>query len=57
MPLFYHLTGDARSYDEWAQQIASGNWLGRKVYYDAPLYPYFLGFLQEKAEAIAIQVQ
>ncbi|MBI4247132.1 MAG: tetratricopeptide repeat protein [Candidatus Rokubacteria bacterium] len=45
-PLFYHLVGDARSYDEWAQRIAAGDWLGREVFYQAPLYPYFLGLLQ-----------
>lgn len=45
-PLFYHLIGDARSYDEWAQRIAAGEWLGEGVFYQAPLYPYFLGLLQ-----------
>lgn len=45
-PLFYHLVSDARSYDEWAQRIAAGDWLGRGVFYQAPLYPYFLGLLQ-----------
>ena len=37
------LMGDARSYDEWAQRIAAGDWFGRDVFYQAPLYPYFLG--------------
>src|SRR5262245_45750874 len=46
MPLFYHLAGDGRSYFEWGQRIAAGDWLGRGVFYQAPLYPYFLGFLQ-----------
>ena len=46
IPLFYNLAGDARTYDEWAQQIAAGEWLGAGVFYQAPLYPYFLGFLQ-----------
>lgn len=45
-PLFYYLVGDARSYDEWARQIAAGDWLGKGVFYQAPLYPYFLGLLQ-----------
>src|SRR5262245_31257601 len=35
--------GDARGYDEWAQRIAGGDWIGRDVFYQAPLYPYFLG--------------
>ncbi len=46
IPLFYNLGGDARTYNEWAQQIAAGEWLGAGVFYQAPLYPYFLGFLQ-----------
>ncbi|MGH7773014.1 MAG: tetratricopeptide repeat protein [Candidatus Binatia bacterium] len=46
IPLFYHLAGDGRSYDEWAQRITAGDWLGREVFYQAPLYPYFLGLLQ-----------
>jgi len=46
IPLFYQLAADARSYDEWAQRIAAGDWLGQGVFYQAPLYPYFLGLLQ-----------
>lgn len=46
IPLFYNLPGDPRNYDEWAQRIAAGDWLGRGVFYQAPLYPYFLGVLQ-----------
>jgi len=46
IPLFYHLAGDGRTYDEWAQRIAGGDWLGQGVLYQAPLYPYFLGVLQ-----------
>ncbi len=46
IPLFYHLAGDGRTYDEWGQRIAAGNWLGEGVFYQAPLYPYFLGTLQ-----------
>jgi len=42
-PLFATLIVDAREYDRWAQEIAAGNWLGREVFYQAPLYPYFLG--------------
>src|ERR1051325_4444257 len=29
---------DARTYDRWAQEIAAGNWLGNKIFYQAPLY-------------------
>jgi hypothetical protein len=46
IPLFYHLAGDGRTYYEWGQKIAAGDWLGHGVFYQAPLYPYFLGFLQ-----------
>ncbi|MGC1273791.1 MAG: glycosyltransferase family 39 protein [Planctomycetaceae bacterium] len=35
--------GDARSYDAWAKRLAAGDWLGSDVFYQAPLYPYFLG--------------
>jgi tetratricopeptide (TPR) repeat protein len=45
IPLFYHLAGDGRTYDEWGQRIAAGDWLGEGVFYQAPLYPYFLGVL------------
>ncbi len=44
-PFFDVLIGDARRYDEWARQIAAGDWLGRDVFYQAPLYPYFLSLL------------
>ena len=42
-PFFEILLGDARGYDAWAQQIAAGDWAGHGVFYQAPLYPYFLG--------------
>src|SRR5262249_22918550 len=42
-PFFETLLGDARSYDAWAQRIAAGDWIGAGVFYQAPLYPYFLG--------------
>ena len=42
-PFFSVLMGDSRSYDEWARRIAGGDWLGTDVFYQAPLYPYFLG--------------
>jgi tetratricopeptide (TPR) repeat protein len=37
------LLGDARHFDEWGQRIAAGDWRGNEVFYQAPLYPYFLG--------------
>jgi Tfp pilus assembly protein PilF len=37
------LLGDAAGYDAWARRIAAGDWMGEGVFYQAPLYPYFLG--------------
>lgn len=36
---------DAAAYDRHAAQIAEGNWAGDQVFYQSPLYPYFLGTL------------
>jgi tetratricopeptide (TPR) repeat protein len=44
-PLSWVLLGDARAYDEWAQLLAAGDWVGQEVFYQAPLYPYFLGVI------------
>ncbi len=44
-PMLSVLMGDARSYDAWARQIAAGDWLGHEVFYQAPLYPYFLALI------------
>jgi tetratricopeptide (TPR) repeat protein len=41
-PFFSVLIVDGRQYDAWAQQIASGQWLGSEVFYQTPLYPYLL---------------
>ncbi|HVR01852.1 MAG TPA: glycosyltransferase family 39 protein, partial [Polyangia bacterium] len=38
------LVGDAFAYDLWARQIQR-DWLGHEVFYQAPLYPYFLAAL------------
>ena len=42
-PFFSVLMGDSRGYDEWARRLAGGDWIGTEVFYQAPLYPYFLG--------------
>lgn len=42
-PFFDVLMGDAKAYDEWAQRIAGGDWMGQDVFYQAPLYPYVVG--------------
>jgi tetratricopeptide (TPR) repeat protein len=36
------LAVDARFYDGWARSILRGDWLGREVFYQDPLYAYFL---------------
>lgn len=41
-PLLETLVVDGRAYDKWARDIAAGNWIGDEVFYQAPLYPYFL---------------
>src|SRR5689334_17569390 len=48
-PFFDVLMGDARGYDAWARRIAAGEWIGRDVFYQAPLYPYFLGVIDAAA--------
>jgi len=44
-PFFDLRLGDAAAYHEWARQIADGDWVGHEVFYQAPLYPYFLAVL------------
>jgi tetratricopeptide (TPR) repeat protein len=44
-PFFTLLMGDAQSYHAWAQRLAAGDWIGSDVFYQAPLYPYFLGLV------------
>ena len=56
-PFFSVLMGDSRAYDEWAQQIARGDWLGHEVFYQAPLYPYFLGTLYAMAGRSLLMVR
>ena len=48
-PFHSVLFGDARAYDQWAQRIAAGDWVGQEVFYQAPLYPYFLGVIYSVA--------
>lgn len=44
-PFFDVLMGDAKGYDQWAQRLAAGDWIGSEVFYQAPLYPYCLGLI------------
>lgn len=39
------LLGDAEGFVAWGREIAAGDWFGHEVFYQAPLYPYFLGVL------------
>jgi hypothetical protein len=47
-PFFTVLMGDSHGYDEWAQRIAGGEWLGHEVFYQAPLYPYCSAHLRHR---------
>lgn len=40
---FDHLDLDPRYFDEWAVHIAAGDWMGSRMFFVDPLYPYFLG--------------
>jgi tetratricopeptide (TPR) repeat protein len=44
-PFFANLIMDSEEYDRWAEEIAGGNWLGSEVFFQAPLYPYFLALI------------
>src|ERR1051326_8940568 len=41
-PMFDGLVVDGLAYGAWSDRIAAGDWVGEGVYYQAPLYPYFL---------------
>ncbi|HEX5041892.1 MAG TPA: glycosyltransferase family 39 protein [Candidatus Polarisedimenticolaceae bacterium] len=60
-PFFTRLWLDLAFFDEWARTIAAGNWLGSGLFYQDPLYPYFLGafyavFGHEPALAVTFQL-
>lgn len=42
-PFSSYLPVDQMAYDFWARRIAEGEWIGRAIFYQDPLYPYFLG--------------
>ena len=44
-PFFGCLIGDGEGYHAWACLIVSGDWMGKDVFYQAPLYPYFLAVI------------
>jgi len=41
-PFFAVLPGDLGAYDRWAGQIVENGWLGKEIFYQDPLYSYFL---------------
>src|SRR5437588_892663 len=41
-PFFDFLELDPRYYHDWAIAIAGGDWIGRRVFEQAPLYPYLM---------------
>ncbi|MBU1881257.1 glycosyltransferase family 39 protein, partial [bacterium] len=44
-PYFASPILDAARYDSMAQEIAAGNWIGDEVFFQGPLYSYFLAVL------------
>lgn len=46
VPMFDALIEDGQSYGEWSDRLAAGDWLGKDIFYQAPLYPYFLGVVK-----------
>lgn len=43
---FYdHPSADVTYYQDWAYEIASGNWIGDQTFFGLPLYPYFLAVI------------
>jgi 4-amino-4-deoxy-L-arabinose transferase-like glycosyltransferase len=46
VPIFDALLMDGRSYSTWADKIVAGDWLGDRVFYQAPLYPYVLAIFK-----------
>ena len=44
-PYFDSPIVDARMYDQLAQQIAAGAWIGQDIFYQSPFYAYILGLL------------
>jgi len=44
-PFFALPSVDPKVYHEWALRIMKGDWFGTELFFNAPLYPYFLGLL------------
>ncbi|MDP6979291.1 MAG: glycosyltransferase family 39 protein [Myxococcota bacterium] len=52
------LLGDSLGYVEWAREISGGAWRGNEVFYQAPLYPYFIAvvFAASDGSLMAVRV-
>ena len=44
-PFFSQLVMDSWEFDGWAVRILGGDWLGREVFFQPPLYPYLLALI------------
>lgn len=44
-PYFNHPIVDENSYVTWAEGIAKGQFIGKEIFYQGPLYPYFLALI------------
>jgi 4-amino-4-deoxy-L-arabinose transferase-like glycosyltransferase len=44
-PFFDILPGDLGSYDRWATKIVNDGWIGKEIFYQDPLYSYFLALI------------
>jgi 4-amino-4-deoxy-L-arabinose transferase-like glycosyltransferase len=55
-PLLRYLTLDLKSYDSWARAILAGDVLGRRVFYQDPLYPYLMAFVYMLTGARVVHV-
>src|SRR6266567_4082858 len=56
-PFFDLRIGDGEAYHLWARRIAGGDWLGEGVFYQAPLYPYFLALIYRLLDDSATTVR
>lgn len=45
-PMFDGLVVDGLAYWSWSSELVAGDWLGTRTFYQAPLYPYFLGVVR-----------
>ena len=46
VPMFDGLIEDGEAYGAWSDKIVAGDWVGDQIFYQAPLYPYFLAIVK-----------